>query len=284
MTTNSLKTVLLMSLLTILFILGGAAIGGRGGMMIAFIIALGMNFFSYWYSDKIVLKMYKATEVSEQEAPGLYAIVHRLTQKGGLPMPRLYVIDNENPNAFATGRNPENSAVAVTTGIVRMLDDDELEGVIAHELAHIYGRDILIGTIAATMAGAVMLLADWARWSFIFGGMNGDEEDNPLGAAGAIVAMIVAPIAAMLVQMAVSRSREYQADARGAALCGKPQALASALRKISKGAQEAPMREGNAATAHMFIMNPFSARKAMNLFSTHPPVEERVKRLEDMAR
>jgi heat shock protein HtpX len=279
---NTLKTAFFMVILTVLFMLAGSALGGRSGMMFAFILAMGMNFFSYWFSDKLVLKMYRAVEVDETEAPGIHRIVRGLTSKGGLPMPKVYVIHSRNPNAFATGRNPEHAAVAVTTGIVDLLSDDELEGVLAHELAHIYGRDILIGTIAATFAGAIMMMANWAKWALIFGGGRNSNENGNGGAIGSIAAMIIAPIAAMMVQMAISRSREYTADARGAALCGKPRALASALKKISGGVAAAPMEEGSPATAHMFIMNPFSARSAMNLFSTHPPVEERIARLEAM--
>jgi heat shock protein HtpX len=279
---NTLKTVFFMTLLTILFILLGGMLGGRNGMMFAFIFALGMNFFSYWFSDKIVLSMYRAKEVNESEAPELYSIVRNLAQKGGLPMPKVYIIQNPAPNAFATGRNPRNAAVAVTTGILQLLNRDELEGVLAHELAHIHGRDILIGTIAATFAGAIMMLADWARWAMIFGGGRNDEEGgSPLGAIGAIVAMIIAPIAALLIQMAISRSREYLADQRGAALCGNPVALANALRKIAYGVEKMPM-DAKPATAHMFIMNPLTGRNLMNLFSTHPPVEERIRRLENM--
>lgn len=278
---NTLKTVFFMTLLTILFILLGGMLGGRTGMMLAFIFALGMNFFSYWFSDKLVLSIYRAKEVTEAEAPELYSIVRNLAQKGGLPMPKVYIMKNPTPNAFATGRNPKNAAVAVTTGILQLLNRDELEGVIGHELAHVYGRDILIGTIAATFAGAIMMLADWARWAMIFGGSR-DDEDNPLKAVGAIVAMIIAPIAALLVQMAISRSREYLADQRGAALSGNPKALASALKKIAYGVETMPM-DAKPATAHMFIMNPLSGRSLMNLFSTHPPVEERIKRLERMA-
>lgn len=280
---NTLKTVLFMTVLTVLFVFLGGILGGKGGMMIAFIFALGMNFFSYWFSDKIVLKMYRAKEVTEADAPQIYSIVRNLTQKGNLPMPKVYIIQNPTPNAFATGRNPSHAAVAVTTGILQLLKHDEIEGVIAHELSHIYGRDILIGTIAATFAGAIMMMADWAKWVMIFGGGRSDDEDNsPLGAIGAIAAMIIAPIAAMMVQMAISRSREYLADQRGASLSQKPYALASALQKISYGVQNMPM-DAKPATAHMFIMNPLTGKNLMNLFSTHPPVEERIKRLQAMS-
>jgi len=279
MNTNSLKTVFFMVLLMVLFVGLGGMLAGKAGMIIAFIIAMGLNFFTYWFSDKMVLKMYKAKPITETDAPALYAIVRRLTTKAGLPMPKVYVINNPAPNAFATGRNPDHAAVAVTTGLMDLLNNDELEGVLAHELAHIHGRDILIGTVAATIAGAIMMLADWAQWTLIFGG--GDDEDNPLGIVGVILAMIIAPIAAMLVQMAISRSREYLADQKGASLSGNPLALASALRKISAGVQKSPMK-ANAATAHMFIMNPLRGKNLANLFSTHPPVEERIKRLENM--
>jgi heat shock protein HtpX len=279
---NTMKTAFLMALLTVLFMFVGSLLGGRSGMVFAFIFAIGMNFFSYWFSDKLVLKMYKAVEVTEAEAPGIYRIVRELTTKGQIPMPKVYVMHNPTPNAFATGRNPENAAVAVTTGIVDLLNEEELEGVIAHELAHIYGRDVLIGTIAATFAGAIMMVANTAKFAMIFGGNREGENNNPASAIGAIVAMIIAPIAATLIQMAISRSREYIADARGAKLCGKPKALANALRKISGGVAAEPMDDAKPATAHMFIMSPFSARSAMNLFSTHPPVQERIARLEAM--
>jgi len=252
--------------------------------MLAFVLAFGMNMFSYWFSDKIVLKMYKAKEISETEAPELYNTVKRLTIKGTLPMPKVYIIQSPNPNAFATGRNPEHAAVAVTTGILKLLDNSELEGVLGHELAHVKGRDILIGTIAATFAGAIMMLANMAKWAMIFGGFRDNDNRNPLGMIGVIVAMILAPIAAMLVQMAISRSREYIADQRGANLSGNPLALASALEKISSGVKKAPLN-ANQATAHMFIMNPLSGKKNMvNLFSTHPPVEERIRRLNEQAK
>ena len=280
MNANSFKTVLLMTGLMVFFVAIGGLLGGRTGMVMAFIFAFGMNIFSYWFSDKIVLKMYRAKEVTEADAPNLYAIVRRLAERGGLPMPKVYIINNPTPNAFATGRNPQHAAVAVTTGILQLLDNDEIEGVLGHELAHVKGRDILIGTVAATIAGAIMMLANWAKWAMIFGGR--DDEDNPLGVVGAILAMIIAPIAAMLIQMAISRSREYLADERGAHLSGKPLALASALQKISYGVQNMPM-DAQPATAHMFIMNPLSGRSLMNLFSTHPPVEERIKRLQAMA-
>ena len=282
---NTLKTILLMTLLMAFFVFIGGLIGGQRGMVIAFVMASVMNVFSYWFSDKMVLAMYRAKEVTEAEYPALYRIVRNLAQKGHLPMPKVYVMQSGTPNAFATGRNPSHSAVAVTTAIMGMLNDDELEGVLAHELSHIGGRDILIGTVAATIAGAIMMLADMARWAAIFGGHRDDEENSsPLGMVAMIVVSIFAPLAAMLIQMAISRSREYRADEEGARLCGKPLALASALDKISNGVQYHPMEDAKPATAHMFIMNPFSARGAMNLFSTHPPVEERIKRLREIAR
>ncbi|PLX70619.1 MAG: protease HtpX [Denitrovibrio sp.] len=285
MTSSTLKTAFLMTLLTVLFIALGGILGGRGGVIFAFGIAMVMNFFSYWYSHKIVLKMYRAKEASEAEYPALYSIVRNLSTKGSLPMPKVYIMNNPTPNAFATGRDPEHGVVAVTTGIMQMLDDDELEGVIAHELAHIHGRDILIGTIAATFAGAIMMLADWARFAAIFGGFRGDDDEggSPVGMVVMIVVSILAPIAAMLVQMAISRSGEYRADERGANLSHKPKALASALAKISGGVKQAPMKNANAGTAHMFIINPLTGKGMMSLFSTHPPVEERIKRLNALA-
>jgi heat shock protein HtpX len=238
-----------------------------------------MNFFSYWFSDKIVLAMYRCKPVAEVDAPGLYNTVRRLATRAGLPMPKVYIVESAAPNAFATGRNPEHSAVAVTTGILQLLDEDELEGVLGHELSHIKGRDILIGTIAATFAGAIMMLANMARWAAIFGGGGSDNDNrNASGALVLILVSILAPIAALLVQMAISRSREYIADQKGAYLSNKPMALASALDKISYGARRIPL-DANPATAHMFIINPLTGKNLANLFSTHPPVEERIKRL-----
>lgn len=281
---NGLKTALLMTLLTILFLFLGKMIGGQQGMIIALVIALGMNFFSYWFSDKLVLSMYRAKEVTEADAPNLYSIVRRVATRAGIPMPKVYIMENPTPNAFATGRNPNHAAVAVTTGILQLLDTEELEGVIAHEIAHISNRDILIGTIAATFAAAIMFLADMARWAMIFGGSRNDDEEggNPLSAVGAIVAMIIAPLAATLIQMAISRSREYLADETGAKYCGKPLALASALKKIAYGNEMMPM-DAKPATAHMFIMNPLSGSSILHLFSTHPPIEKRIERLQALA-
>jgi heat shock protein HtpX len=239
--------------------------------------AFAMNIFTYWFSDKIVLKMYRAEEASRADAPELYEIVRRLSQKAGLPMPKVYIINQAQPNAFATGRSPDHSAVAVTTGIMRILNVEELEGVLGHELAHIKNRDILISTIAATIAGAISYLAFVAKWALIFGGRD-DEDGNPIVA---IVMMIVAPIAAMLIQMAISRSREYSADSGGAKVAGNPRYLASALKKLHMASQNIPL-EAQPATAHMFIVNPLSGSTMMKLFSTHPPIEERIARLESM--
>lgn len=275
---NQLKTGVLMVTLTLLLVALGGTLGGRSGMTFALIFAFGMNFFSYWFSDRIVLKMYRARPVSEAEAPDLYSMVRRLTGKAGLPMPKVYLIPQDQPNAFATGRNPQNAAVAVTTGITRILSRDELEGVIGHELAHIQNRDILVGTVAATVAGAISFLAQMAQWTLIFGGRGDDDDGNPIVA---IVMMIVGPIAALLVQMAISRSREYMADAGGARMVGSPRPLASALRKLHNASARIPM-QSNPATSHMFIVSPLRGGGMMKLFSTHPPMEERVARLEAM--
>jgi heat shock protein HtpX len=276
---NYLKTAMLMIMLTLLLVWGGAALGGKQGMTVALMIAFFMNFITYFFSDKIVLKMYKAREASEAEAPVLYRIVRRLSQKAGMPMPKVYIIPDMSPNAFATGRNPKHAAVAATEGIMQLLTEEELSGVMAHELAHVRHRDILIGTIAATVAGAISYLAHMAQWAMIFGGRHDDDEgSNPIAA---IVMMIVAPIAAMLIQMAISRSREYAADEGGARLHGNPLALANALRKLHKGAQMIPMH-ATPSTSHMMIVNPFSGGGITKLFSTHPPVEERISRLESM--
>ncbi|MBI4843546.1 MAG: zinc metalloprotease HtpX [Nitrospirae bacterium] len=277
---NAMKTAVLMAGLTLLLVWAGAAFGGRSGMTMALIFAFMMNVFTYWFSDKIVLKMYKAKEVKEAEAPGLFSIVKNLTQRAGMPMPKVYIIEQPQPNAFATGRNPEHAAVAVTTGIMQILSREELEGVIGHELAHVKHRDILIGTVAATVAGAISYLAHMAQWAMIFGGRDDDEGSNPVAA---IVMMIVAPIAAMLIQMAISRSREYSADSGGAKIAGNPRHLASALRKLEMASKQIPLN-AEPATAHMFIVNPLSARGFASLFSTHPPMEERIARLEAMGR
>jgi heat shock protein HtpX len=273
-----------MLILTVLFILVGTAIGGRSGAVYAFIFAALMNFFSYWFSDKIVLRMYGAREVSQSEAPELYGIVAELTSKASLPMPKVYIMENDTPNAFATGRNPEHAAVAVTSGIMKILSKEELMGVIGHELSHILHRDILISTIAATMAGAISILATMARWGAMFGGFRSDDEEGG-GGGNILVVLIVsifASIAAMLIQLAISRSREYLADEGGAHLAN-PLSLARALEKLEVAAQRIPM-DANPSTAHMFIVNPLRGGRVLSLFSTHPPIEERIARLEEMAR
>ncbi len=277
---NGLKTMVLMVALTLMLVAVGGMLGGRSGMTFALIMAFGMNFISYWFSDKIVLKMYGAQEVSESEAPELYEIVRRLAHKADLPMPKVYIVNEDQPNAFATGRNPEHGAVAVTTGIRRILSREELEGVLAHELSHIKHRDILVSTVAATIAGAISYLAQMAQWTMIFGGRRDDDEGG--SPVAAIVMMIVGPIAAMLVQMAISRSREYGADDGGARLTGNPRYLADALRKLQAASQRIPMN-ANPATSHMFIVNPLTGGGLMKLFSTHPPMEERIARLEAMS-
>jgi heat shock protein HtpX len=274
---NTFKTTLLLGSLTGLIMLIGGYFGGQSGMIIAFGFAVIMNFGSYWFSDKIVLKMYQAREVDPSQAPGLYQMVERLAQKSGMPTPRVYVIPQEQPNAFATGRNPENAVVAVTQGILRLMNDDELEGVLAHELGHVKNRDILISSIAATLAGAIMMLASMARWAAIFGGVGRDDDEGG-GIFGLLFMMFLAPIAAMLIQMAISRTREYQADATAAEMTGSPYGLARALEKLGKATQQIPM-QANPSTAHMFIVSPLSGRSMLKLFSTHPPLEERIKRL-----
>lgn len=280
---NTIKTTALLAALTVLFILVGGMIGGEQGMVVALLLAGLMNFAAYWWSDRIVLRMYGAQDVTEAEAPEFVGVVRRLAQRARLPMPRVYIIPTETPNAFATGRNPEHAAVAATEGILRILIPDELEGVMAHELAHVRNRDILISTIAATLAGAVMALARIAQFSAFFGGGRNSEDDE--GGAGGILGLIVlavlAPLAAMLVQMAISRSREYQADAAGAQISRKPRALADALEKLEQAAQAMPM-DAHPSTAHLFIVNPLSGGSLLRLFSTHPPVEERVARLRAM--
>ena len=280
---NRIKTTFLLTCLTLLLVAMGSAIGGRSGMIIAFVIAGGMNFFSYWYSDKIVLKMYKAREVSETESPAFYGMVKRLSQRANMPMPKVYIIPSEGPNAFATGRNPQNAAVAATEGIMRLLNEEELEGVMAHELAHVQNRDTLISTIAATFAGAIAMLGNMLQWAAIFGGGHSDDEEGGGGMFGSLAMAFIAPMAAMLIQMAVSRSREYLADEAGAKICGNPMALANALRKLQRGSQTVPMQEATPATSHMFIVNPLTGQSMLKLFSTHPPMEERVARLEAMA-
>ena len=276
---NYFRTAALMAVLIVLFALAGSAIGGQQGLIIAFGVAVAMNFGSYWFSDKIVLKMYKAQEVGQQDAPELYEMVDRLRQNAGLPMPRVAIIPNDQPNAFATGRNPEHAVVAVTEGITQMLDPRELEGVLAHELAHVKNRDILTSSIAATMAAAITLLA---RFGLFFGG----GRDRNI--VSTLAMLILAPIAAMLIQTAISRSREFAADRGGAEISGRPEALASALARMEEGVARRPMPEGSTtdSTAHMFIVSPFSGKLSGlgKLFSTHPPTEERIRRLREMAR
>ena len=282
---NQFKTFFLMLILTVLFILVGTAIGGRSGAVYAFVFAALMNFFTYWFSDKIVLRMYGAKEVSQSEAPELYGIVAELTSKASLPMPKVYIMENDTPNAFATGRNPQHAAVAVTTGILRILSRDELMGVIGHELSHIQHRDILISTIAATMAGAISMLASMARWGAMFGGFGRSNDEEGGGGGNILVVLFVsifASIAAMLMQLAISRSREYLADQGGAHL-SNPLSLAKALEKLEVASQRIPM-DANPSTAHMFIVNPLRGGGVLSLFSTHPPIEERIARLEEMAR
>jgi heat shock protein HtpX len=278
---NQLKTTIFLALLTALLVFLGGAMGGKTGMVMALGLAGIMNFLAYWYSDKIVLSMYGAQEVGPAEAPELYGIVQELAQRAGIPMPRVYIIPTESPNAFATGRSPKHAAVAATQGILRILNRDELMGVMAHELGHVIHRDTLIATIAATIAGAISMLANWLQWAVLFGMGRGDDEEGP-GLAGGLIMAIVAPIAATLVQMAVSRSREFLADEAGAQLSGKPLALASALGKLQQAAHMMPM-DANPATSHLFIVSPLSGSNVLALFSTHPPVEERIARLKAMA-
>jgi heat shock protein HtpX len=280
---NLLKITFLLTCLTLLLVAMGSAIGGHSGMIIAFVMACGMNFFSYWYSDKFILKMYKAREVSETENPAYYGMVRRLAHQANMPMPKVYIIPSEGPNAFATGRNPQNAAVAATEGIMRILSAEELEGVMAHELAHVQNRDTLISTIAATFAGAISMLGSMLQWAAIFGAGRGEEEEEGGGILGGLAMAIIAPMAAMLIQMAISRSREYLADASGARICGKPLALANALRKLQQAATMLPMREATPATSHLFIVNPLTGASLLKLFSTHPPMDERIARLEAMA-
>ena len=281
---NQFKTFFLMLVLTVLLVLVGSVIGGRNGAIYFFIFAALMNFVTYWFSDKIVLRMYGAREVDQSEAPELYQVVGELTNKASLPMPKVYLMENDTPNAFATGRNPEHAAVAVTTGILRILSKEELMGVIGHELSHIQHRDILISTVAATIGGAITMLASMARWGAIFGGMRSSDEEG--GGGGNILFVLlftmVASIAAMLIQMAISRSREYLADEGGAHL-SDPLSLAKALGKLDLAAQRIPMK-ANPSTAHMFIVNPLRGGGVLSLFSTHPPIEERIAKLEEMAR
>jgi len=280
---NRMKTLILLAVLTALLMGLGQLIGGRGGMLIALVFAFVMNFVSFWFSDKIVLRMYGAKEVTEAEAPELFRIVSDLAQRAQIPMPRVYVIPEEAPNAFATGRSPEKAAVAVTEGVLRILSRDELTGVIAHELSHVKNRDTLVMTVAATIAGAIGQLANMATWAMMFGGGRSDDDDRGGSPAGLLVGAIVAPFAAMLVQMAISRSREFLADEGGARISGTPMGLASALRKLESWKQEVPMQQGSPATAHLFIVNPFTGGGLASLFSTHPSTVDRIARLEALA-
>ena len=280
---NMLKITFLLTCLTLLLVAMGSAIGGQSGMVIAFAIACAMNFFSYWYSDKIILRMYKAREVSAADYPVFYGMVQRLARQAQMPMPKVYIIPSEGPNAFATGRNPQNAAIAATEGIMRILSPEELEGVMAHELAHVQNRDTLISTIAATFAGAISMLGNMLQWAAIFGAGRSDDEEGGGSLLGGLALAIIAPMAAMLIQMAISRSREYLADASGARICGKPLALASALRKLQQASTLLPMREATPATSHLFIVNPLTGGALLKLFSTHPPMEERIARLEEIA-
>lgn len=282
---NQFRTLMLLTALTLLIVFLGKLLGGSHGMLIALIFALAMNLGTYWFSDKIVLAMYRAKIVSEHEAPELYHMVRELAMQAGLPMPKVAIIPTETPNAFATGRNPNNAVVAVTEGILRLLSAQELRGVLAHELSHIKNRDILVGTIAASLAGAIMFVADMLRWGALFGGFGGsdDEEGRGVGILGAMVLSIVAPLAAMLIQMAISRSREYLADETGAKISRNPLGLAAALEKLAIASHRLPMDEAKPATAHLFIVNPLSGGSLINLFSTHPPIEERIRRLRAMA-
>jgi heat shock protein HtpX len=277
---NQIKTFILMALLTVLLVWVGSLVGGRSGAIYFLIFAAVMNFGIYWFSDRIVLKMYRAKPVTEAEQPGLYRIVRELALRGNIPVPKVYIIPQDAPNAFATGRNPQHAAVAVTTGIMRLLNEDELKGVLAHELSHVRHRDILIGTIAATIAGAISMIASVARWGAIFGG--GDDREG--GAAQLVIMLVLttlAAFAAFLIQLAISRSREYHADEGGAQLSGNPLYLARALGKLDAGTKRIPMQV-NPSTAHMFIVNPLTAKGIQGLFSTHPPIEKRIARLEAM--
>ena len=281
---NGIKTLVLLSALTALLVWAGNAMGGSNGAVMALFFAGFMNFFAYWYSDKVVLKMYKAREIGQEEDPQLYNMVKGLSMKAGLPMPKVYIIPQESANAFATGRNPSHAAVAVTSGMRKMLTDDELCGVIGHELAHVNNRDILVSTIAATIAGAISYLAWMAQWAAIFGGGRGSNREGG-NIFGLLFMIIIAPLAAMIIQMTISRSREYGADRVGSEICGNPVFLANALRKLEAIAKRTPMKINEAttkATAHMFIVNPLKGGGLIKMFSTHPPIEERIKRLEAM--
>lgn len=278
---NTFKTALFLGLLTGLLLIIGDIMGGKDGVVVALIFAGIMNFFSYWFSDKLVMAMMRGQEVLPDELPYLHSMVEKLAQSAGIPKPRIYIVPSPSPNAFATGRNPSHSAVAVTEGILRLLSREELEGVLAHEIAHIKNRDTLISTISATIAGAIMFLAYMARWAVVFGGMGGRDNDRRSGALFYLLIGVLAPIAAMLIQFAISRAREFEADATGARIAGNPYGLASALRKLAEGVLRIPMQT-SPATSHMFIVNPLSGGGIAKLFSTHPPIEERIRRLLEM--
>lgn len=280
--TSLLKTTVLLAAMTGLVMFIGGMLGGRGGLKIAFVFAIAMNLFSYWFSDKMVLRAYGAQPLDGSSAPELYSIVNELAAQAGIPMPRLYLIDSDTPNAFATGRNPNHAAVAVTRGIMRICNREELKGVLGHELSHVLNRDILISSIAATLAGVVMMVGSMARWGAIFGGFGGRDNDNRNGLVELLVMAVLAPVAATLIQLAISRTREYQADASGARLSHHPEYLANALRKLESANERMPMVDATPATAHLFIVNPLSAGLFSRLFSTHPPIEERIRRLEQM--
>jgi heat shock protein HtpX len=280
---NAFKTTILLAALTGLIMVVGQMLGGRGGMELAFIFAVAMNFFSYWFSDKIVLRAYGAQALDEANAPELYSIIRELAEDAHIPMPRLYLIDSDTPNAFATGRNPNHAAVAVTRGIMRLCNRDELKGVLSHELSHVINRDILVSSIAATLAGVVLMLGSWMRWAAIFGGFGGRDDEGRAGGLELIVMALLAPLAATLIQLAISRTREYAADASGARLSHHPLYLANALRKLEMANERMPMADATPATAHLFIVNPLRAGMLSRLFSTHPPLEERIRRLESMA-
>ncbi len=278
---NQVKTLIFMSVLTALVVLAGSALGGKSGMIMAFGFAVLMNGASYWYSDKMVIKMTRSYPIERGDNPQLYDMIDNLSRAAAIPMPKLYITPSAQPNAFATGRNPSHAAVAVTEGLLRTMERDELEGVLAHELAHIKNRDILIGTLAAVMAGVISMLANWAQWALLFGGLGGGDDDEGAGGLAALPVIILAPLAAMLIQMAISRSREYLADSTGAHIAGNSRGLAHALLKLEQGARQRPM-EVSPAASHMFIVNPLSAKRLINLFSTHPPIAERVRRLSNL--
>lgn len=279
---NTAKTALLLTLLTLLLLWVGRMLGGPNGMTVAFIFALVMNFGAYWFSDRIVLMMYRAEEVNPQQSPRLHAILSHLTQEAHMPMPKVYSVPSATPNAFATGRNPHHAVVAITQGILEVLNDDELEGVLAHELAHIRNRDILISSIVATIAGAIFMVANMTRWAALFGGIERRNRQRGDGVVSLVIMSIIAPLLALLIQLAVSRSNEYRADQSGSIISKKPRSLANALRKLQLASRRIPMN-ANPTTTHMFIVNPLSGGGVIKLFSTHPPVEERVRKLEELA-